>query len=330
MKKLLCTVVRAAAVAAMVSQSTGAADLALTMGPAARPGLFPAPARFSPGPKPLDRSPDAAGKSSSYLRQWLSDAQSVALWIGQQWDAPAPTPLRPAALVAAADVPEPLSFSAAPGQPIAEDKIIAPEDRILLVKDKEIVGIAAFSARLDAQLDIDYHPPVYQKRFSGAWFERGSLRFRITYLNDYGVTEGRPNGFKLLLSGSQPQFFPSKVPQAFYHAYPVYFHHDRVTAEVELENTGTEMIDNISVNARQEIFDQQGKAGCPVTPAMSAGSVKSLAPGAKAVIRYAFPLEGPTRENVNFEQTHLIIAGSGEVLADEPQVGVVDPPKLTP
>jgi len=84
------------------------------------------------------------------------------------------------------------------------------------------------------------------------------------------------------------------------------------------------------VNARQEIFDQQGKAGCPVSPALLAGGVKSLAPGGRAVLRYVFPLEGPTQQNVNFEQTHLIIAGAGQVLADEPQVGVVDPPNVKP
>lgn len=98
---------------------------------------------------------------------------------------------------------------------------------------------------------------------------------------------------------------------------------DRVTAELELENKGAAELRGIQIGSRQETLGTSAKPGCPLGLAVGAGSLRVLAPGGKAVVRYFVrPLgSGPGRSGQ--EQTHLIITAEGATIVNELRAGVV-------
>ncbi|MBI3554556.1 MAG: hypothetical protein HY077_18840 [Elusimicrobia bacterium] len=314
MKKLLSTVVRAALLGALVSQSTGAADVAFMAGYAARPGLYPPPARVAP--LPVKPAPAKAVRTRGGLLRLLRiDALLFTRWLDGFL---APVPVVNAIPEADRDRSLPL---AAP-----VELVEAPVDRMLIVRDPSFEGVALVSAALDEIFALDYHPPVYQKLWEGPWREGRGVRFRINFFDVYGLTEGTADGFWVRLSRQPARFVPSGVPEGLRQTYPIYFHHDLARAEIEIQNTGSAAISGLEAAARQETITEDGQPGTSITQPAALAFPGTLAPGETVKFPYSFRLEGPGTARVNFEQTHLVVTSDAGVLANDAKAAIVDPP----
>ena len=297
-----------------LTQATGAADLGLVLGPAARPMLYPLPiaarlpARAAPAPK-------AAGVAKESSHFW-SDAALVARWVCARLEessrpAPAPVSRAPARLFRVE------TFGAAP-----EPK--PSRDRVMIVKDPMIVDVAQAVRGLGVPDGGDM--VIYKPRVEGKWFSSGPLRFRVVYKDSLGLSWGDVDGFHFYIPGYRQVDINALVPPAFYGDYPIYFHGQDVRFDVEIENTGGAALEDLAVSAQQEVYDEGG-AGVPSDDGLIR-RVRSLAPGAKTVVHGTFYVSNSGHARVNFEQTHLRIKASGKQLADEAHAGLVDPPNL--
>ncbi len=313
MNEKLTTLARAVALASVLTQTTGAADVAFLSGYAARPGLYPPPAKMAAPPSKAAPS-KAAGMSLA--RRFSIDARLVEQWL-ETWLEPAPVshPFESAVqehVITPADFPP-------PAEP--------PRDRMMVVREPGFVGVVMANA-LDEIFPIDYHPAIYAKRLEGPWIEGRGVRFRINFFNVYGVTEGTADGFTVKMAHGYKKFVPAKVPEILRKTYPVYFHGDVTRAEIEIQNTGLSPISGLEAAARQETLSDNSQPGLSISEPVALPVRGTLAPGETATLGYSFRLNGPGAARVNFEQTHLVITSADSVLADEAKAAIVDPPNL--
>jgi hypothetical protein len=248
MKTGISTVARAAVLASFLTQATGAADVAFMAGSAARPGLYPPPARLAPTPM---KAPPARSFGMSLSRRLATDARLLESWL-ERWlepapAAPAPVPWPAAGLVKSQTAPAILP----------EER---PRDRMLVVREPGFVGVVMANA-LDEIFSLDYHPSIYLKRFEGQWTEGRGVRFRINFFDVYGVTEGTADGFKVKMAHGYQRFVPLSVPEYLRKSYPIYFHHDLARAEIEIQNTGLKPIKGLEAAARQETLSDNSQPG---------------------------------------------------------------------
>lgn len=309
-------------------QSTGAADIARLMGPAAasRAVLLPPPGRHALPPSAAPRP--APGR-------WSADARAVGAWayerVLEAFAPPAPPPARllPRPSTLPSLPPEPVAVaaggaavsveSAAPAGPFA--------DRILIRGGSGVIGAygeleSPFSEVLPMRFS------AYTPRFTGFWSRGDGVSLRVDYLRPWGVNKADAEGFTLLFKGRSPHRIraPGGVPPLLRREHPVYFAGDVVTVELTLRNDGAAPLRGLSVLTRQEGLMLDGSAG----PALDRGSTleaAELAPGAELTLRWTITMSRRGTAAVNFEQTAVKVVGEdGKVYANVNQAGIVDPP----
>ena len=322
----LRTLFSAAMCAALMTQTTGAADLV----PALARGMMPPPPgllaphpgailRQAPAPKP---APARQGE------RWIDSAKVVARWTFTQADnllrgGPAPE------AVPAAAAPAETAF--APESAVAEQP---PHDRMLIRMGGMRVLAAGGEARLADLKTFRSELKPYRAAYRAAPVSGGGLTARVSYLKPFGVTIGDADGFLVKLTGGIERYLPRKggVPEALRREFPVYFAHDVVEVELTLRNDGTETIPGLRLAAVQETYSHDALAGKPLS-APEIILTGALEPGQARVVRWKVKLGDEGTEVVNFEQTHLVAysrdaSGLEKLLLDKPQAGVIDPPKF--
>jgi hypothetical protein len=119
---------------------------------------------------------------------------------------------------------------------------------------------------------------------------------------------------------------PSALTPQFFGEYPVYFHGQSANFDIEIQNTGLSDVENLRVEAVQELFNPEGSGRPTDDPIVKTVSV--LHPGATKVIHAQFFVSSAGRKRINLEQTHLKLSTRSGSLADETHAGIVDPPNL--
>lgn len=313
----------AALCAAFFVQSTGAADLAPVF---ARGMMLPPPGRMAPMPRPA--APREVRPAKPAGEPWLASAVVVARWVKERLTEAAAEPV-----VERGPSPEALaSFaSAARGEVAAVASLPAPEppaDRMLIAMEGRRVIASGLAAQLASLLQYRTELKPMRPRFIGEWVGQGPMRARVDYMKPFGVTQGEAKGFRVRLSDGYERLLPHRgpIPPSLMREVPVYFAGDSVDVEVTIRNEGDVPLAGLSVSAVEEEHTASGAAGAPLgAPVVK--SVASLAPGESAVLRWRIRLASGGQEAINFEQTHLRVSTPDKVLLDQPQAGIVDPPK---
>ena len=320
---------------AFLAQSTGAADLALMFGPAARPAAFP-PALLTTA---LARQP-ASGPAEPLLRRFRralrsfrDDGAVVAAWAEERWFSPPDESAAARRIFAvrpetAPTLPPETGPAYAPGTGELHAGAAAPADRMLLLSVPEFVAVANGNERASA----GFVRRVYQERFEERWWREGGLRYRLAYLRPIGMSWGDAEGFHFAFPGEGTRSWLVALPRQLLRSFPIYNVGDAVEAEVEIENAGAETLANLRVFIGQEAYN--GKRGVGKRAGgMAVTEIGELAPGRKTVLRYRFVVanrEGEKRP-VFFDQTHLTVVralsgGSEATLVDNTEAGIIDPP----
>lgn len=299
----------ALALVAMLTQSTGAADLALTMGPAARPLLFPAPVALKLPPAAAAPRRELAPARSHFWQ----DLAVVARFVWLQLEAPPPAPAA--------------TFARRPVHVEALGPALEPppsRDRMLVVKDAMVVDVAEAVRGLALPSGS---VPIYRARVEGRWKQSGTLRYRLVYKDSYGLTWGDKTGFHFFMPGQKAVDVKTDVPEEIYGEYPVYFHGQSVAFDIELENAGGSDLTGLRVESVQELFDRRGPGQRSDSPLVKRVGV--LKAGGKRVLHDQFFVstvrtDGP----FSLEQTHLKISSAAGARVDDAHAGIVDPPNL--
>lgn len=302
----------------LLAQSTGAADLALTMSPAARGGAafaaFPRAAAFPPRA--------ASAPRPSLFASWLADAKTVARWITAPYEPPVAGKRR--AFVQPAPT-GPVSFLPDAAIELPPDPA---RDRMLVVREEGYIGAAAetqaaerIASAIGALVDLREKA---LPRLEGEWIQARGFRFRVNYLDPFGVTRGTAEGFFVQIGPAgcaRTKFVrePHGVPLKLQRASPIYYHGGFVRYEVEVE--AQEALRAVTVSARQESL-----SGGKLTDYKDWATL-TLKAGERRIVPGYTPLLGQGDGPVNFEQTHVrVLDSDGSTRADVPDAGIVDPP----
>jgi hypothetical protein len=297
------------------AQTTGAADLAAI---AARPMLAAQlPPRALPAAPPARTvsgysrrsAPKAPAQPSAFqlwMRSFLADAGSVASWLVApeektehrvEWDMPRP--------------------AAAPPAPVVEAPEPAVQDRILVTHDPMIVGAAQLLAQA---LTVPAALPTIP-RTECEWVQARGFRFRFVFLDAFGQTIGRSDGFEIHRGDGVTEFLSGQVPPLLRRRSPVFFHGMTVDFLVEVE--AQEDLKGLSLSFRQEELD--GEVLTPFAPL----GVLDLKAGQRAQVSGRTPLLGrQSLGPIGFEKSHLVARVEGEARprADIPDAALIDPP----
>ena len=331
MKRLGTRLLAAAAAVALSVQSTGAASLPLSlMVPRA---AFPPPAaRFAafPAARPAAAAPAKAPAGPS----WLESARVVSDFVLariQEELAPAPAPQ--------AEVPadNPFARSILPPPPVTNEAGVitplgpgSPSDRMMVVMEP--------GRHLDAVLeprDFATPPPLSPSGpapvlppFRGPWREANGLRARASFLRPHGLVHMDDGGFTAAYADGTRRRADGPTPLTALRDFPIYFHDEVVEIRLTVENKTGRTLHGVRLEAVQETFRPVGTEGTRLAPPAEVKIADSLAPGARATVKWTVRLSGPTHEAVNLEQTHVRVTADGHAapLLDAPQAGVIDPP----
>ncbi len=350
---------------ALLVETTGAADLARMMGPAAHPGFYAPPGGppgFPPGVAAAKAAPAPAGPglAARFGALFLEAAGAVrgrfledsgALPSGRilnvSWAArPEPTLTREA--VEPEPVPprpepeyplEAVALLEAPGGALAPGPAptAAPiPDRMTVLAGPEILGVWNRSAAVESlrsAVEVSA-PSVYRPRFEMPWVEGRGVRLRVVYLGSLGETRVDARGVELILAGYQNARVGGVVPRPPQGSYPVYRSRQTIVYEIEVQNTSRENLSDLWVYSRQESLDPSGRMGRLLGRMPMPLKVALLKPGETVTIRRDFQLSPVPRtlSPLTFEQTHLSVQregldGARETLLDAPHAGIVDPPR---
>lgn len=298
------------------ARTTGAADLAVALSPAARGAMTPMPGRWAPRPGSQDLRPGRATPPPAEPRTpWTERARDLAsyLFFGEP------------ALAARVAVPP---RQEAP-TPTAVAAPTPPPDRMLI----NMGGLRLLAAGPEIQsyyesrrLGSEMRP--LRPRLKGEWLEAGDLRARVDYLNPIGVNRGEAEGFRITFDGKD--WFFSRVRDGVPailrgRETGIYFTGQAVGMETLLENRGETPL-TVRLSAAQEALAETGRAGAVLSAPYV--TTVTIPPGGRKGVRWSRVLRGGTRVGVaSFEQTHLRVSGEdGAVLLDAPQANIVDPP----
>lgn len=171
-------------------------------------------------------------------------------------------------------------------------------------------------------------------RFRMPWRRGKGLRLRLSYLDPEGEVQGSAAGYTVLRPGQPVRMLEAKVPAALRRSFPVYGAGRTITVEIELWNTGSRTLRRLWVAARQEDYQESGGAGPLIGSVAKPVRVARLGPGERVALRLQVRLSSDprySRQPVNFEQTHVLVAQDGAdgrvVVVNAPHAGIVDPPR---
>lgn len=313
----------AAFIGIFTAQSLGAADMALTMGAAARMGaMYPVAGRIAPAPARKTApapAPKKAPAGPSLWQRLSRDLSVIAAWLEEPVPVAAPAP-RVIFEDFVAPVPEPVEV---------------PRDRMMITGTEGFIGVAPryFETELAPPAPVRLRR-IYKDRMAGLWREGKGIRFRITYLDSFGRSWIDGKGFHLAIEGSNSKLFHQKaqIPMRYWRDYPLYYAGDAVSYEIELENTGPAPLKNVRVYAKQEECLFTGNPGKPLSGLNHPDTLREVPVGV-TVIKGHLTVGGAAHRGIGYEQTHLtIVANFGTtgitVLADDAEAGIIDPPGL--
>lgn len=332
---------------AFLAETTGAADLAVFAAGRMPPAAFPPAAvirQIPPGSEPRRRSDPlrlsekAAPKEPTLGQRWAAWTQSIkedihilVAWADarlREFEGQNPRRGETALFIARQD--EVVAKAASSPVPAAAD-------RMLVARDPEFAGVADALSEVEAELARTlgaraYGRAIMRPRHAEPAVEGGGVRLRVTYLDSYGLTWGDAQGLHARIPGKNPLDIRARVPAAYRREFALYFCGDTARYEVEIENTGPEAIENVTVYAQQEAFNPRGGVGPTIAGSRLASlPVGRLAAGERKVLTHSFVLgRAATSALISFEQTHLSVRaekdGKDALLLDAPQAGIVDPP----
>ena len=321
-------------------QSTGAADLAF-LAPVRAPVFLSAPLHMPPPSRDASPVKEAAAPRVVSPDQGLWGALRDRIaptvnawenWLEQPMDLP-----DPAAWLASfvREEPQPLlTFPAVsvPDSLPAPEAVPAPvQDRMLIDNhDFDMIAFGQDARQWRGGLSVTHE--VVAPRLEGSWRQANGLRFRINYLKPEGYFTAGPAGIEVT-EGSRVLRIRRDVRwnPAYWRTYALYHEGDVVDYEIELENLTGRDLENLLVFSNQEGFNYSGGMG-RLLGQVQLSTLKSLAAGGRAVLLGQTRLSGFDAAQSNFEQTHLTVdtedARTGRTrLVDDPQAGVVDPPR---
>lgn len=311
-----------AVVVSFLAQTTGAADLAVLAGartPAA--ALLPPRALLAPRPAAgVSRvAPAAPSAAAAWAAGLLQDARTVLAWLV----APEQKPESRVEWQQVRAVPATAAISAAPADSGGVITPLPSNDRILIARDPEIVGVSQALGQALSAPDILAMPtrPATLERVEGAWLQGRGFSYRVVYLDALGKTIGKEGGFTVVRPYSAAQWVKARVPAFMRRAAPIYFH--GMTVRFQVEVRAKEDLAGLRLSFRQEELD-----GTPLTRYAALGQL-TLKAGARGVVSGETPLLGRQESGpVNFERTHLVasVAGESSARLDAPDAGLVDPP----
>lgn len=291
---------------ALLAQSTGAADIA------------PVAARAFPRPVP----PAVRWMKARPALPVPLVEESRAVRLAERWGKPV---VDAYALYSAADDRERLA--GAPG--VA--RVQLPQR--LFEGHSELFATAVVLTSFFSSVFKSLRAPVYRSRMEGPWREGRGIRYRVTYLDSIGVSWSAPDGLHGYIPYRGAIRAPGAYPELFGRRLATYFAGDAARYEVEIENTGG-FLGELRLWASEEEYAESGARGPAIREPQRAGAsrVVALGPGRRIVLARSLRV-GHGRAALNLEQTHLVIEardvyGDQRVLADDPQAGVLDPPRF--
>ncbi|MDE2143377.1 MAG: hypothetical protein KGJ84_13290 [Elusimicrobia bacterium] len=329
----------ALAALALLVQSTGAASLPMAVLHA--PGAFPPPAtRVAFFPPRAAASVAPAGSNRGALRDWLESVRVVAAYLLAEATAPSPETAPSTPAPSGDDVNktgryEEVALIAAPPPPAPDASPATDRMLVVMAKGESVEGVIApgdrdFSTPPAPAAGL---PSATVPDFREAWIEQEGLRARVTYRSPHGIVTGDAAGYRAVFADGTVRFAPARgLTAPFRRSFPIFFHNEAVTVELEIVNRTGGALRHVRVEAVQETFRPVGTEGRRTAPPVEVEAAVELAPGARATVVWSAPLRDATRGSVNLEQTHVRVTADGAApssrteLMDAPQAGVVDPP----
>lgn len=332
-------------------ESTGAAGLpVLASGPMAARNMMPPPrAALSPGAaRSLIGQRVSEGRRflALGLRELRDDAvvyagQARAVWNAAQEAFSFEGALKPEALA-------PIDLPAVPSAPVLPPETRAPAAAFAAGGSIDFVrapegGAAARGGPVGVASVVDEVFGLFMGAPAAAvrpdigdtaepWVYGKGLRYRVVYRHAIGMSRPDGQGIAYTMGRRRWRENDQVIPARYWtRDYVVYSVDDPKDVRIEIENTGSAAIRGLSFSLQEEEFNPEGGAGRALPMPSVHGKLLELAPGKKAAITGTMGATGRGHVSGHFQQAHARLLASGakgqsEVLSDEPQAGLVDPP----